>query len=677
MAIVKPQVRRPWAESAVSTEIVDPGESFVANGFQRSAIPPPRQFLNWVLNYCMNGLRYLCRRGICDYDPAETYSPNDIVRGDDNCVYQSLTRENKGNTPSVSSANWGCLRLYRRTSAEIDAEIMPDNLGFPELNVLRYGADKSGRIPCDAAIAAAICVACPRFGTSSNARHIYFPAGHYAVTKTIDLTNSRQPGTRIKDGLLVRGESSGCTFIVGQTGRGKAVIETTGSQWLSIEDLAITAATADGSSVGIFQGLSKALMETNNQRFTRIVIRMNDDMDANAGAGSVGIWNFGAEENTYDTIWISANLPLMFTAHNPSPNTGFATPASYHTLSSIHSLGLSTFTGECFLVSINKRQPSIVTEDANSMKFGNAYFANTGAGGTNQSAWKVYGSLTGLDFNGLVESHARLFDISGIIAGAKVRVTFGGIDSSTTERIRLNPGGQGQLLNCEFNCMDTVATARQLISTIPDSPCELVSCYVANCSFKVNCDQQFTTIQENVLWNPKTGNVTIEALRCENRPFRYSIDSNRTQEIAIPLTTISSGRGVFEAGIVKVALPVRVGNCNALSAIISVEGVAKVLNKTSQSVCKLFNCSISVEIDNSGVIRATVHHRGTKVSKDAIYDDHFLSFRSINDDADQSVTIVATAPRSGVDQEKIDLFGTARLHWIGNESRAPSLRVID
>jgi hypothetical protein len=113
MAITKPAVRQSWANVAIPvTDIVDPGDPYVAAGWLESATPPSRQYFNWLLNYATNGVRYFSRRGVVDYDAAETYQIGDTVLGDLGILMQSLTAGNIGNLPSTSTVNWAPLKNY-------------------------------------------------------------------------------------------------------------------------------------------------------------------------------------------------------------------------------------------------------------------------------------------------------------------------------------------------------------------------------------------------------------------------------------------------------------------------------------------------------------------------------------------------------------------------------------
>lgn len=103
MALIKPPVLPTWAESG---DQVQPSNAEIQVGWPLSNTPPARQRWNWLLNYLMNGVRYFARRGLPDYDAAETYKIGDVIIGDDGKTYRSLQDANTGNTPSTATAWW-------------------------------------------------------------------------------------------------------------------------------------------------------------------------------------------------------------------------------------------------------------------------------------------------------------------------------------------------------------------------------------------------------------------------------------------------------------------------------------------------------------------------------------------------------------------------------------------
>jgi hypothetical protein len=76
MAITRPPVLTPWADTGLKTQ---PSSGQFSSGYATPARPGYRQF-NWLFNHAMNGIRYLARRGIADWDSAETYAVGDLVR---------------------------------------------------------------------------------------------------------------------------------------------------------------------------------------------------------------------------------------------------------------------------------------------------------------------------------------------------------------------------------------------------------------------------------------------------------------------------------------------------------------------------------------------------------------------------------------------------------------------
>lgn len=113
--ITKPAVLPIWASMG---DQVQPANSDIQMGWQKSTIPPSRQRFNWILSYVMQGVRYLCRRGMADWDAAETYMTNDRVIGDDGNTYYSLTDNNTGNVPSTSPTAWD---LWGFTKSQADS----------------------------------------------------------------------------------------------------------------------------------------------------------------------------------------------------------------------------------------------------------------------------------------------------------------------------------------------------------------------------------------------------------------------------------------------------------------------------------------------------------------------------------------------------------------------------
>lgn len=103
MALIKPPVLPPWADSG---DKVQPSNAELQVGWPLSSTPPARQRFNWILNYLANAVRYFSRRGIPDYDAAETYMTGDRIIGDDGQTYRSVQDNNTAHTPSTSSTWW-------------------------------------------------------------------------------------------------------------------------------------------------------------------------------------------------------------------------------------------------------------------------------------------------------------------------------------------------------------------------------------------------------------------------------------------------------------------------------------------------------------------------------------------------------------------------------------------
>lgn len=102
MAIIKPPVKNVWADTGDKTE---PSGAEVLTGWPNSALQPSRQRFNWILNFLSNGIRYLTRAGLADWDAAETYAIGDYVRSSDGLSYRAKT-VSTNLLPQSNLANW-------------------------------------------------------------------------------------------------------------------------------------------------------------------------------------------------------------------------------------------------------------------------------------------------------------------------------------------------------------------------------------------------------------------------------------------------------------------------------------------------------------------------------------------------------------------------------------------
>lgn len=123
MALTKPPVLPPWADAG---DKIQPSNAEIQAGWPLSSIPPSRQRFNWLLNFLSNGVRYLSRRGISDWDSTETYDVNDRVLGPDGKTYMCLTAANINKNPTASPADW---RLWGLDKADLDAAYLRRDAG--------------------------------------------------------------------------------------------------------------------------------------------------------------------------------------------------------------------------------------------------------------------------------------------------------------------------------------------------------------------------------------------------------------------------------------------------------------------------------------------------------------------------------------------------------------------
>jgi hypothetical protein len=194
---------------------------------------------------------------------------------------------------------------------------------------------------------------------------------------------------------------------------------------------------------------------------------MHDAASANAGVGTVGIWNFGAEECTYDTLWVRANVAVVLTSVNDGVNQpGPFTLTSYQSLATSHSLGVTTFDGECFLNGLQKRNAPVIIQNITSIDFQNTYIADTSGGaGSQKAAIYFMGNCNNIRFKGLIEVLSSI-QFDGFVANGDFRITWGGVDGTSNGILLVNRLKANSLQNCWFTLDVESNFTRPVLTTV-------------------------------------------------------------------------------------------------------------------------------------------------------------------------------------------------------------------
>lgn len=559
---------------------------------------------------------------------------------------------------------------------------------LPETYFTWHGALCDNSTNDAAAIQAAADSVSPVNGVGANAGivhgcGIYRPA---KISTTLNLTNSRTSTTLIRDGLRMTDIN-----LVGETGDGWAIVETTGSQFLELSGI-IQSGSSNKSTVGLYQGNSSTLPQTQNQKISLRIV-MHDDAAANGGAGTIGLWNFGAEENSYfGTYILNANIGMYLTGLNVGAGVG-SYGHSYQTLSANHSNGVNTFSGETAVITANQRTYPIITENVNSLHFDNLFISATSSvTGTNDVAWLVLGALDGADARGTIETFATVMQVNGVANGVNARWTQGTITQATDPHIILLRGGEGIILNSDMTFKDTVSPNRNLFQATPSAPADIISCYIANSTFRTSIDQQYLQIPENMKFNQLFGNVHIYGVLSgfANETYSYFV-GNQRDVIDIPPTSVWVSGGIAEKEVVRFIAPTNDGSNSALTATVRIHGqVMTASNSTTAastryvdavSTISIHPSTYAITVSGANADQFAVIGGGatavapTAANVNAAGND--LSTVTVKQTASGTtyVSIIITPTHLGANTDTIAFSGVAEMIWLGNIARAPSLRI--
>ena len=101
------------------------------------------------------------------------------------------------------------------------------------------------------------------------------------------------------------------TLLVGNTGAGKPVIETSDSDGIALKKIGLVRGTRNPSDIGLLQARANRTKWAGDQFHDNLFVDMGSSPEANGGFGTIGVVNIAAEETRYHNLQVWANLPLI------------------------------------------------------------------------------------------------------------------------------------------------------------------------------------------------------------------------------------------------------------------------------------------------------------------------------------------------------------------------------
>ncbi len=564
-------------------------------------------------------------------------------------------------------------------------------------NVLDYGAVGDGTTDDTDAIQAAIDAASPQTLTDL-AGTVFFPRGKYKITQPLNLTSD--DGTFNRRGVKLMGEVNGSgdyaygTKLVGATS-GKAMIEYVDNDNPQIENLTLTNAATNPSTVGIYQarrtgGTSPSLWSGNGYFRNVTITFSNDETSQNDNFGTLGIINISGEETTYDRCEVWANLPLSLSwsktlrkaVSNLAPTTydEFTYSPVWANVADITSGESNTVfrTQSCRFIAKGFNAPVVLLHEVGS------YFAY---GDFTQKRSAVQ-SADGLNSTGYECWNAFQIVIDATAENLKTPLMFHREAESIEVNLRGAAGTTGIATSLICFAIDapsfTMANANITLNYTGTIPHGLIS-YIApsgtgaeepavvtlrNCKIQINQTFANSTIDPKILY--KSINVEYGFLDTS----RYYTERG----VKFPLVSKSIGTPATATSLLRFALPQTITNVSGFSATVIAD--LHVSNAEAESVGSPSSCFVKamwqISRNNTPSVLTITNQTLDKLTAS--------TNAATNDITDLTLTDVKTgyveaelrvaSVQTGTGNAEAFISGNVEVIYAGGYSRAPSITIL-
>lgn len=261
------------------------------------------------------------------------------------------------------------------------AAVLPEWLGS-------LGAQEGAGEPADWGVPINRAIELARLGC----RTVRLQTRRYVLRTPVNLTSK---GDHLRADMRLEGslrstEFRRGTLLIGETGEGNCVIDTSDSDGIHLKDVGVMRGTTTPSSIGLLQMRGTSTGWAGDQFHENVFVDMGSNPASNGGLGTIGVVNLAGEETRWQNLQSWANLPLalswsrnlLCTQPDLNSQREFALPVSAGGITPVNDGSNTVFalTGLSRLIAYDSISPTVLINVAGSVDLGSTFLQRRPSG---------------------------------------------------------------------------------------------------------------------------------------------------------------------------------------------------------------------------------------------------------------------------------------------------------
>ncbi len=501
----------------------------------------------------------------------------------------------------------------------------------------------------------------------------------YNVNSTVNLSCvPNNKADMVLEGAIRSTQYEKGTILIGNTGEGNCVVDTSDSDGISLKNIGIIRGKINPSSIGVLQARANGTGWSGDQSHENLYVNMGSNPSSNGGLGTIGVVNIAGEETRWHNLQVWANLPLVISWSSGCMRTksDFSGQDSY-SFTSPSGLKLATgasdtvfvLSGLGRLIAYDYISPCALINAAGSVDFGHTFMQMRASGtkgitpGNYQYAIESWNSYQFRHFGSIEGSGGYLLNRRDLTQ-ADINVLVAGNGEKTLPAIYLyDDGGDYSISDSRIN-MTLRDVARPFIkSTRMDrNESEPMRFKISNTTFNTSAPYSTVTFPDKRILRNTTNSDWMFGNGVKLQAGDHTITTSVNKLI---------GTRGKSAELYRILMPTCISNQGGFTASVTMNGtltnatgggIGNPSCNTFQSTFALTNSHQNIDIKTSEV-NTTNGTPATSLPAANIIDG--VKITAIPDNTNNWVTVTAEPLTTGANNAEVTLNARITITWSG------------